>query len=63
MNAHSTLWPSASSPLSVEELSASASPFVTRSPRLTVGRWLMQVPWLERTNFMQRVLASSSPLS
>ncbi len=51
MNAHSTLCPSASSPLLVDELSASASPRRTRSPLRTVGRWLMHVPWFERTNF------------
>ena len=37
--------------LSVDELSASGWPCVTRSPCVTIGRWLMQVPWLERMNF------------
>ena len=29
-------------------------PTSSRSPSLTSGRWLMQVPWLERLNFAER---------
>src|SRR6185437_11047288 len=62
MNATRTLRPSASSPWLVDELSAIASPALTRWPRSTIGRWLMHVPWLLRTNFWSRY-SSSSPES
>ena len=55
MNATSTFWPSASSPSSVEELVGqrlAARP--PAAPRITIGRWFMQVPWLERTNLRSR---------
>ena len=45
-------WPSAISPWSVLEESASTWPSATRSPTSTIGRWLMQVPWFERRNFL-----------
>ena len=48
MKATSTLRPSASSPWSVAGPSAITSPALTRSPLWTIGRWLMQVFWLER---------------
>jgi hypothetical protein len=51
MNATSTLRPRASSPFSVELESAIGEPSATRAPTSTIGRWLMHVPWLERTNF------------
>jgi hypothetical protein len=54
MNATSTLRPSASSPSSVDGPSAMMSPFSTRSPTFTSGRWLMQVFWFERWNFIRR---------
>ena len=51
MKATRMFWPSASSPFSVEELSAIGCALVTRGrPCCTIGRWLMQVPWFERTN-------------
>ena len=53
MNATRMFWPSARSPLSVDELSAIGWPISTRSPLLTIGRWLMHVPWLDRTNFVR----------
>jgi hypothetical protein len=53
MKATSTLWPSASSPSSVAGPSAMISPFVTRSPRLTIGFWLMQVLWFDRMYLMR----------
>ena len=40
--------PSASSPMSVEEPSASTSPADTFWPSYTIGFWWMIVPWLER---------------
>ena len=39
---------------SVECPSARVSPLRTTSPTLTIGFWLMQVPWLLRTNFLRR---------
>ena len=51
MNATSMDCPSASSPASVDDESTSGWPLRTRSPFATTGRWLMHVPWLERTNF------------
>ena len=56
-------WPSAISPWSVEELSASTWPSVTRAPTSTIGRWLMQVPWFERRNFLSRYVSRSLPSS
>ena len=44
--------PRAISPLEVEGPSAITSPFSTRWPALTMGRWLMQVVWLERMNLV-----------
>jgi hypothetical protein len=55
MNATSTFWPSASSPSSVDGPSAMMSPWHHTSPTRTSGRWLMQVFWLERWNFAERV--------
>ena len=43
--------PSAISPLSVEEPSASTSPALTFWPLRTRGFWWISVPWLERMNF------------
>ena len=43
--------PSAISPRSVEEPSASTSPALTFWPALTRGFWWMSVPWLERMYF------------
>ena len=43
--------PSAISASSVHGPSAIGVPTSSRSPSLTSGRWLMQVPWLERLNF------------
>jgi hypothetical protein len=34
--------------------SAIGCPFSSRSPSTTSGRWLMQVPWLERRNLASR---------
>ncbi len=62
MNATRMFWPSASSPFSVDELSANGCPFATRSPLLTIGRWLMQVPWFERTN-LRSCMTCSTPSS
>ena len=45
------LRPRASSPPSVDDESAIASRAEMRWPTSTIGRWLMQVPWFERTNF------------
>ena len=39
--------------MSVEGPSAMTSPALTRSPTFTSGRWLMQVFWLERWNFIR----------
>ena len=52
MNATSRFAPSASSPPSVEEPSASTSPLRTLSPSLTTGFWWISVPWFERMNFV-----------
>src|SRR5204862_70841 len=62
MNATSTFRPRASSPSWVDELSAIGWPRVTRAPTSTIGRWLMHVPWLLRTNFWS-LYSSSSPAS
>ena len=35
----------------------------TRSPTSTTGRWLMQVPWLLRRNFLSVYTSRSSPSS
>ena len=43
--------PSAISPWSVEEPSASTSPAFTFWPVVTSGFWWISVPWLERMNF------------
>ncbi len=51
MNATSTLRPRASSPFSIDGPSAKMSRGFTRSPTFTSGRWLYEVPWLERMNF------------
>ena len=53
MNATTTFWPRASSPISVAGPSAMTSPFLTRSPGFTMGFWLMQVFWLERWYLMR----------
>ena len=52
MKATSTLAPSASSPFLVAAPSARSCPRFTRSPSETSGRWLMQVSWLLRLNFV-----------
>src|SRR3954451_10541654 len=62
MNAMRTFRPRASSPSWVELLSAIAVPSAIRAPTSTIGRWLMQVPWLLRTNFWS-LYSSSSPES
>ena len=51
MNATIRFLPSAISPLSVEEPSASTSPDLTFWPVFTRGLWWISVPWLERMNF------------
>jgi hypothetical protein len=51
MNATSRLVPSAISASSVHGPSAIGEPTSSLSPSATSGRWLMQVPWLERRNF------------
>ena len=56
-------WPSAISPASVLEPSARTCPSTTRSPTSTTGRWLMQVPWFERRNFLSLYSSRSSPSS
>ena len=43
--------PSAISPMSLAEPSASTSPAATLVPTLTIGFWWISVPWLERMNF------------
>ena len=43
--------PSAISPMSLAEPSASTSPAATSVPTLTIGFWWISVPWLERMNF------------
>ena len=48
--------------MSVELESAMAWSASTRWPTSTIGRWLMHVPWLLRTNFWRRY-SSSSPSS
>ena len=61
MNATSRLAPSASSPPSVDEPSASTVPFATLSPSFTTGFWWISVPWFERMNFV-RLYSSRVPL-
>ena len=56
-------WPSAISPASVDDESARTWPAATRSPTLTMGRWLMQVPWFERRNFLSLYVSRTSPSS
>ena len=51
MNATSRFLPSASSPWSVAGPSARQSPALTFWPFFTIGRWLKQVPELQRRNF------------
>ena len=63
MNATSTFWPRASSPWSVLDESAMICPTSTVSPTATLGRWLMQVSWFERTNFCRRYSCSSPSAS
>ena len=53
IKATSRFLPRASSPWSVEDPSAIMVPASTFSPSLTRGRWLTQVPWLERANFLK----------
>ena len=52
MNATSRFAPSASSPWSVDEPSASTAPAATLSPWRTIGLWWISVPWFERMNFV-----------
>ena len=40
-------------PFLVAGPSASTSPVLTASPTCTMGRWLLQLPWLERMNLMR----------
>ena len=61
MNATSRLAPSASSPPSVDDPSASTVPFATLSPSFTTGFWWISVPWFERMNFV-RLYSSRVPL-
>ena len=61
MNATSRFAPSASSPWSVEEPSASTAPATTLSPSFTIGLWWMSVPWFERMNLI-RSYSSREPL-
>ena len=49
---YGTFLPRLISPCEVEGPSAMTSPSFTRSPTLTIGRWLKQVPWLLRENLM-----------
>ena len=51
MNATRRFLPSAISPLSELEPSASSSPAATCWPTFTNGFWWISVPWLERMNF------------
>ena len=51
MKATRQFLPSASSPLSVDEPSASTWPFLTFSPTSTSGFWWISVPWFERMYF------------
>ena len=53
MKATRRLRPRASSPLSVDEPSASTAPVATLSPGNTSGFWWMSVPWLERMNLIR----------
>ena len=53
MNATSRFAPSASSPWSVEEPSASTEPATTLSPSFTIGLWWISVPWFERMNLIR----------
>ena len=62
MNATSRFAPSASSPWSVDEPSASTAPASTLSPWRTIGRWWISVPWFERMNFV-RSYSSRVPLA
>jgi hypothetical protein len=49
MNATSMFWPSASSPRSVDgAVGHHVAALRPGRPRLTIGRWLMLVFWLER---------------
>ncbi len=59
MKATSTFWPSASSPCSVDELSAMTCPASTYWPLRTIGRWLIQVPAFERTNLLRWWMCTS----
>jgi hypothetical protein len=61
MKATSRLAPSASSPWSVDDPSASTCPSFTLSPRPTIGFWWIRVPWFERMNFV-RWYSSRLPL-
>ena len=61
MKATSRLAPSASSPPSVDDPSASTAPFTTLSPSFTIGFWWISVPWFERMNFVS-VYSSRVPL-
>ena len=54
------LRPSASSPWSVAEPSASGSPIFTTCPSRMIGTWLTQVFWFER-RYLMRLKTSSRP--
>ena len=53
MKAARTFCPRASSPRSEDDPLAMICPGSTRSPLSTTGYWLIQVPWLVRTNFIR----------
>ena len=61
MKATIRLAPSASSPPSVEEPSASTCCALTLSPSPTTGFWWIRVPWFERMNFVS-AYSSREPL-
>ena len=62
MNPIKRFLPSEISPRLVDGPSARTSPASTCSPHATIGRWFMQVPWLDLLN-LRSLYSSSSPLS
>ncbi len=54
--------PSAISPMSVADPSASTVPALTFSPGPTIGFWWISVPWLERMNFWSSYSSLPPPL-
>ena len=63
MKATRQFLPRAISPPAVEEPSASTSPSFTFWPVLTIGRWWMIVPWLERMNLCSGYSSFFEPLA